>query len=471
MNLKYQGIALVCSCAFLRVEHASGMLTSAFASSLDSFTETIEWMESYGEATINAELHESSRDHGGAAIRGVISGSQLSRGEVILKIPSNFWITTALHPEATSVFKNLNNSSGSCSRIDPEDQMAMAMASNLALEASKEHQSSFWHYMRNLPSHDDYQSFYPRWIESSVLQEFRDLPLAAVLAAGQEKDAELESCYKSQWQHQTSLLSGITWDDIKLGLARYRTRCYMVSMTDLHLPLESAIDLRLKEESASITTVMIPASDMFNVARRDNTLWGTMNGSWVVSAATGINADSELYESYCDACHNAMMVQVWGVYLEDNINSLRNSHGLKCSQGVGSLREVAERMLDLSSIGQALQNGWRAPRCQSDAVKTMNQGPLRCSLARLAFESCANAWGHKGFAKFNVSSEALLSVDDQASTLTAYEEAKLGDNLAIGAVPSHRIKENGKTWRSAPNAGNRPQMSVSHHSQELNVET
>merc|ERR1719161_1601170 len=99
-----------------------------------------------------------------------------------------------------------------------------------------------------------------------------------------------------------------------------------------------------------------------------------------------------------------MMMATWGVYLEDNGNPLKlkahcnakadpskpNKHGK-----FGSLKQAAEAMLDLKGVELARKEGWTAPRCRS-GLSCMDQGPMRCSIARLAFEHCKQEWGYLG---------------------------------------------------------------------------
>lgn len=52
-------------------------------------------------------------------------------------------------------------------------------------------------------------------------------------------------------------------------------------------------------------------------------------------------------------------------------------------------------MLDLKDVDSALKEGRNAPRCREE-VLSLEQGPLRCSYARLAFEHCKMEWGYLG---------------------------------------------------------------------------
>merc|ERR1719161_3397614 len=90
------------------------------------------------------------------------------------------------------------------------------------------------------------------------------------------------------------------------------------------------------------------------------------------------------------------MMEIWGLYLELNENPLQtvadcNTHHEHTRGKFKSLREASEAMLDMSGVDKAIKEGWKAPRCREELL-SVEQGPLRCSFARLAFEHCKQEW-------------------------------------------------------------------------------
>jgi len=149
---------------------------------------------------------------------------------------------------------------------------------------------------------------------------------------------------------------------MQLALARTRTRVYGVD----------------KNHSA-----IVPGADLLNTSPQKglNTAWDFHRNPNRYSMTTkqSISAGQELYDSYCATCTNAGMLIPWGVYLEDNTNVMTALSAESCAK----LRQPALVMLNTAS----LQPGWTAPRCFQEKLAE-DQGPLRCSLARLAWEQC-----------------------------------------------------------------------------------
>ena len=101
-----------------------------------------------------------------------------------------------------------------------------------------------------------------------------------------------------------------------------------------------------------------------------------------------VAAGSELTNRFCTSdCNNRRMVFKWGIYFETNSNWFDDSDRTWCNND--KLRSEALLLLDsaLSSPSH------KAPRCKKKIVG--DQAPLRCSLARLAWEYCSCRWDGK----------------------------------------------------------------------------
>ena len=88
-------------------------------------------------------------------------------------------------------------------------------------------------------------------------------------------------------------------------------------------------------------------------------------------------------------CDNQQMLESWGVYLEDNTNRMTAAERGSCTE---HLRSVTLATLESAVV---LERSWTAPRCRTEVV-ALRHGPLRCSLARLAYEVCVSAWAISG---------------------------------------------------------------------------
>eukprot|EP00747_Dinoflagellata_sp_TGD_P065841 gnl/TRDRNA2_/TRDRNA2_154535_c2_seq1.p1 gnl/TRDRNA2_/TRDRNA2_154535_c2~~gnl/TRDRNA2_/TRDRNA2_154535_c2_seq1.p1 ORF type:complete len:102 (+),score=18.33 gnl/TRDRNA2_/TRDRNA2_154535_c2_seq1:382-687(+) len=99
-------------------------------------------------------------------------------------------------------------------------------------------------------------------------------------------------------------------------------------------------------------------------------------------------------------------MDMWGIFLEDNdfqndtfsdgLGTVKPSQNCNAATKVNgtaataaTLRGVVEAALDLSL---AVPDGILAPRCKPSTFTATEQGPLRCSLARLAWQGCGGEW-------------------------------------------------------------------------------
>jgi len=352
----------------------------------DALTELLPWMRANG-AIVKSGLRASTTFHGGAAIRGVITTAQLPVDESLMMIPRKLWFTLDKFVEVQAA--NLSAFGKTCDGLQGDSLDQLKIAAALALE-EKKGTASFWYpFLRALPSLKDFRTFYPQFAEPIVLAEFRELPVIATAKAWQTQDDRARGCFQS-WRR--SEISGHTvlgqgmrmleWTDMQLALAQFRTRRYQVDYNN----------------------AMMPGSDMFNTApsKSINSAWSADAEGFTIRTYASVPSDSEILDPYCTDCDNDRMMVGWGVYLERNMNALARAGSVNCNAVVAhgdgsafrSLRQATQAMLRLDGDGlaQLATDGLSAPRCVAHNTRSADQGPLRCGLARLAWEFCAQSW-------------------------------------------------------------------------------
>jgi len=308
--------------------------------------------------------------HGGNEIRGVIATEAMNSSEILLSIPKSLW----MHQDNFQV-KNLSQLS--CGAGDAQIQAAVAVA----LE-KKNTTNSKWHaYLKDLPTFENYNSFYVRMASNSLLRQFAALPLVKSITASQQLVASQEKCF-NEWKEKYG--HNLTWQEFQHGLAIWQTRVYGISL------------------NGTDTEALIPASDLLNTGRDDqlNTDWRekTKDGEWhfQVSTNKGIEAGHELYDSYCPGCANSDFLSVWSVYLDDNNVITELPLPSQNATESNAMKTLVQETL------QTPHEGLSAPRCQS-TVFDESQGPIKCAFARLAWEQFGKAWGLKSSLKSKVS--------------------------------------------------------------------
>merc|ERR1712232_995346 len=212
---------------------------------------------------------------------------------------------------------------------------------------------------------------------SSLLRDFAGLHLSSRIQQMQTQDATMEACFKEWHKQPHSKVSHLTWDEVFTALIRWRTRCYGVGGG----------------------TALIPGSDLLNTAPDLNTGWKPpqKDGPFIVTVTRNVSVGTELYDSYCPSCDNLVFMSLWGIYVENNHHASnvwqKKSDCRSSTSSGGTMREVVEAALFVGSedISLMLAQGWKAPRCKQSTLR-QPQGPLRCSMARLAWESCAKEW-------------------------------------------------------------------------------
>eukprot|EP00746_Dinoflagellata_sp_MGD_P011119 gnl/MRDRNA2_/MRDRNA2_123224_c0_seq1.p1 gnl/MRDRNA2_/MRDRNA2_123224_c0~~gnl/MRDRNA2_/MRDRNA2_123224_c0_seq1.p1 ORF type:complete len:462 (-),score=65.60 gnl/MRDRNA2_/MRDRNA2_123224_c0_seq1:22-1407(-) len=413
-----------------------------------------EWVIS-NKGTVHPSLKSNMTYHRGFPVRGIITTESHWSWTPVLTVPRSLWIEPTSFPETRDV-----SLPAVCTRMhSPSDGDSLRFAAGLALENKKGSESFYYPWLRSLPSFADFHSFFPRLMEPTVQRDFAALPLTAAMWKAQQQDAAIQDCFQAWQKEPSSPVSSLTWDDISAMLCNYRTRSLDAGGSGFMIP---AMDLMNTENSNNVNT-------QWSFALEDFTLSTEM---------AGLESGAELTEEYCPGCSNFLMMAIWGIFLEDNLNDLDEAdtsfcHGGSNFQGVSnttsnkssamqpSLRYVAEEMLD---IPHHQDSKWRAPRCRAEKVMASEQGPLRCSLARLAWEQCHADW-HAN------SSMNMLQPKEANSKLRGANKISIDGNFVtllsqsfIGAVHPKLLPCNSSTsTRQHPGASRSLRM-TSHRS-------
>jgi hypothetical protein len=341
------------------------------------------WINSHG-GYVDPRLKGSVTSHNGIKIRGVVSTKAVEQpGQLVFRIPKKLWFTLDKFPDINSAeLAQLPN----CSAPLREPHFNLVkMAGALAREKKKQNASLFDVYISKLPTLADFRSFHPRFMKDDVRDDFSGLPVSDVARELQLFDLKLTNCFLSWTKVASSPVAGITAEEFDEAQSQYRTRAFSTS------------------EKHGITTALIPGADLLNTDRplTFNIDWRVKNDNFfLVDSDQGVGSGVELIDSYCEGCNNEHMMEIWGLYLELNENPLQtvadcNTHHEHTRGKFKSLREASEAMLDMSGVDKAIKEGWKAPRCREELL-SVEQGPLRCSFARLAFEHCKQEWGYLG---------------------------------------------------------------------------
>eukprot|EP00929_Paragymnodinium_shiwhaense_P013441 TRINITY_DN121294_c0_g1_i1.p1 TRINITY_DN121294_c0_g1~~TRINITY_DN121294_c0_g1_i1.p1 ORF type:complete len:553 (+),score=197.22 TRINITY_DN121294_c0_g1_i1:61-1719(+) len=319
-------------------------------------TEHLKKYESVG-AKVNQKLKADMVSIGGGEVRGIVTEEAMKNGTKLVVIPKKAWINLDNFPK-------MRDSSIKC---PGENEVKIATA--MAIEDKKADKSDWKAYLDTLPTWDDFHAFYPKWAEDDLLQDFDGLALVKDLKDFQSSEKDLKKCWES-WYKTTDVpeTEGLKWEDIRLELARWRSRNHNTSSMD-----------------SNHSHALLPAADLMNTGTGENTKWyfeDTDNDGHADQYTLELEGDAakgdELLERYCAYCKNDQMLMIWGIYVEDNGNKVDQQ-----SEGCEKLLSKAKPLLQDQKEEKLL-----SPRCKKETLE-MSQGPMRCSLARLAWESCS----------------------------------------------------------------------------------
>jgi len=387
---------------------------------MDAWSYVTQWMRLNG-AEVNPHLAGNATFHGGNTIRGVVSTAGLVKDEVLAAVPRKLWIETAHFPAIDKADINALDACGSHMSVGTRDRIKLAAA--IAVEEKKGAVSFFYPYLSTLPTLADFRTFHPGFAGDVLMKDFGSLPTVSFAVRQQARDREVFWCFDS-WKHSPeSPAAHVDWLDFELALFQVRTRAYHVG-----------------EKPA-----LIPGTDLLNTASDTalNTDWQANDDFFFLSAPSPVAAHVEVYESYCRDCSNSALLDLWGVYEEDNVYGVHEGD-VDCDAWTSghrrSLRDVVEDTVNTTESGLAFARTHvlTAPRCRSGAPNSQEQGPLRCSLSRLAFEYCAQAWGYNKNSMSATSSKSDLKTRSVPTLAPFNTTSSKAEPLAQRNASSHR---------------------------------
>jgi len=342
-----------------------------------SVHEVLQWLISNG-ATLNEAVGSNFFMHGGANVRGLLTSRRLPKQTNVMFVPRRLWLEPNSFPEF--VHSKLPSS---CDVGGAYWENELKFAAALAAEVEKGASSFHYTYLKHLPSMEEFHSFIPWMMEESLQADFPTLPLVDYVRSMQAHFKAIESCFDSWAKTDNSPAKGLTWEQTLLAISWLRTRSYTI-----HDPS--------KQEGVA---VLIPGCDMVNTAEGAELNVGyevSQAGFAIKTQGTPLSAASELEENYCSNCTNSEMVKHWGVYLEKNPFPIEPSpescDGEDFDSNINAMFTKKSTLAALEDPAPAIAAGLRSPRCHANIWST-KQGPLRCALARLAWETCAEEWG------------------------------------------------------------------------------
>jgi len=325
--------------------------------------EVLDWLKANG-ATTSPGLRTDVFKLGGNNVRGLLTTQELSEKATFLVIPSRLWLLPSYFPKFA--YAKLPPT---CRNTVTQHELKFAAA--LAAETAKGNSSFYYTYLKHLPTSADFHSFFPRMMDATLQSDFAALPLVTSVRKSQARDKDIQKCFAMWAKESSSPARGLTWEHVHLALNWINTRAWGVEHQD--------------------TYALIPAADMLNTARPLDLKvnWWTSDKEFYMLTRSSVASGTQLLGSYCQDCDNSEMMNHWGVYLEDNPNPVEGNAEACAGKDGGHMKKVTQAALqDPASIA----SGWLSPRCRSSTLNH-EQGPLRCSLARLAWETCKKHWG------------------------------------------------------------------------------
>lgn len=297
------------------------------------------------------------------------------KGDVLLRVPRRLWLVSDNFPDIDAV--KLHELEGCGSDMSDRTRDRIKLSAAITLEERKGENSFYHPHLSTLPTLADFSAFHPSFAGQQVLYDFGRLPPITTELGAQSREKATARCFASWKNSPGSIVADLDWDDTKLARFNILTRGY---------------------QAGNDRRALVPGSDLLNTSPDPslNTHWLPTGDAFTLWASTSIDAQAELYDPYCHTCDNSWLLSVWGVYLEDNINRAKNL-SVDCAgmtqDKSRSLRDVVVSGLDVSEEGIAFAstNNFTSPRCLK-ATLQLEQGPLRCSLSRLAWEHCGPNW-------------------------------------------------------------------------------
>eukprot|EP00747_Dinoflagellata_sp_TGD_P151427 gnl/TRDRNA2_/TRDRNA2_177207_c2_seq9.p1 gnl/TRDRNA2_/TRDRNA2_177207_c2~~gnl/TRDRNA2_/TRDRNA2_177207_c2_seq9.p1 ORF type:complete len:320 (+),score=26.73 gnl/TRDRNA2_/TRDRNA2_177207_c2_seq9:418-1377(+) len=248
---------------------------------------------------------------------------------------------------------------------------------------ARQKEGSKWHpYLRMLPSLEEYRAKIPQYAEAPLLADFAELPVikrnkktGQALLDRSPHTQIIGSCLEALQSEGSPELQGLSLLDVALAMQHVQTRWFVGEYGK---------------------AVVLPF-DLLNTAeaQRINVKAELSKGQVLIRTTRFVPEGDELLIEYKDA-PNIQMVYDYGIFLEENSNPSKpfmSHYPMDCHVKVGrngtgsSLKEVTKAVLE-----RRWEPYMVAPRCREEVVLASDQGPLRCSLARLAWELCGDTW-------------------------------------------------------------------------------
>lgn len=351
------------------------------------FQEVMAWLKSNG-ATANPALRSSIFQLGGASVRGVLSTSELPQQTTLLVIPKRLWLVPSHFPKFAQ-----SQLPSTCAPLIKDCELKFAAA--LADESRKGNSSFYYTYLKHLPTTKDFRSFLPRMMEAGLQSDFAALPLVSSVQKAQADDNDVQTCFERWVKKDDCPARGLTWDQVQLALNWLHTRSFTMYQY-----------FGTQDHNA-----LIPGADMLNTAKAVdlNVEWSSTEEVYTMQTGTPAASGHELSDAYCEDCDNDYLMKHLGVFMEDNANPLEEHDAQACigDEGIHMSQLVKAALQD-----PAAYPGLLSPRCRASTLNE-DQGPLRCSLARLAWESCAKDW--EGASKKDAALVEISAVSHHAS--------------------------------------------------------
>jgi len=319
------------------------------------WTEVADYLR-MGGATISSDVSLGLREHGGALIRSLVATRDIPEGTRLFSVPKKLMITLDNYPDLLAAEPACSAAVGSWRLQSLKEIVAVAMENQRG--------SNLW--LKQMPSLTEFQAFHPVLARLQVQRDFQQLPLMERMHGKNAMEGQQlnKSCFDT-WKRSSEAppgLPGIDWDtDMQQALASWQSRQYGSRRTKYNR--------------------MVPP-DFANCTYADGVnmeYFTDESDTWSFWTKREVKAGEELFENYCSR-DNEKNMESFGVYLEDNPAKPPTVDESACR----ALQPLIQKSLDAPSPGTTA----RVPKCKATTSSDPDQGPLRCNLARLAYEQC-----------------------------------------------------------------------------------
>lgn len=325
------------------------------------------WIHESG-GFIHPALRINDTQHAGATIRGVITTEDLPAGTRIIKVPNACLAKWDRPPgwEPKAATKKLREAKQNSECWTNKGlRMGLLFAVGCAMERRKGNASFYAPHYDSFTSVSDFKAILPRFADEATMKTFGE---KSEMWKSNVQTAVARWCLRV-WTETDNDLAVLPWEDVEDCLVNYETRNYLLSVppyTDM-----------------ANTDSNVNAAHSYKMEKSEGSKVAERFG--IVHTLIPIPAGSEVTISYCSYCHNYEMVTKYGIYLEGNPNRITHYTTSWCSK----LKKVALALLEDDRTSDVAVPGQTAPRCKQVHGE---QAPLRCNLARLAWEHCGCKW-------------------------------------------------------------------------------